>query len=319
MIWLLFTLPLNVFANTVLIQAPQTVGYEYKAMLKARSNLVSPSQDYLNSHPSLALREQLLNFFTDAQRAFLEQSNEEAQAKFTAILTLLVQDDWEKSDREVFFQAYLRLAQMESDGSKRDKWLGESLLLGDVKYDSNLFPPPLIARRLELAQKLPKKDVSKKLLGAGWTQVLVNGQSCGKGECASFPVYPGQSRVTVLSDQWLPQTTTLELADIDHLNPTVMVWAEGNCENSHLAQEANRFPDKKVFWGLNCERAESALSLKPTIPQPQPLFTTSAPKSAPIWESKWFWGGVVAAVAIIVVTNSQKKETKEPTTTYGFK
>jgi len=78
----------------------------------------------LITHPELNHRENLLVVFSEAQKSFLEKSNEEARAKFEAVLTLITQDDWEKSDREVFFQAYLRLAQMESDSARRDQWLG---------------------------------------------------------------------------------------------------------------------------------------------------------------------------------------------------
>jgi len=82
----------------------QAPAFEYKAMLKAHSGLVSPTQEYLITHPELNHRENLLVVFSEAQKSFLEKSNEEARAKFEAVLTLITQDDWEKSDREVFFR-----------------------------------------------------------------------------------------------------------------------------------------------------------------------------------------------------------------------
>ncbi|MGZ3721305.1 MAG: hypothetical protein ACXVA9_00160 [Bdellovibrionales bacterium] len=320
MIWLLTAFTFHALAGTILLQGPQTSPLEYKAMLKAHGNLTSPSQEYLNTHPALANREHLLTLFAEAQKSFLEKSNEEARAKFESVLTLLTHDDWEKSDREVFFQTYLRLAQMETAAGNRDRWLGLSLLLGEINYDSSLFPPPLLARRTELLQSLPKKDVARRMLGLGWSHILINGQICKKGDCTAWPLYPGQVRMTVLSDQWLPQTMVFDLAEIDHLTPSQFAWAEGNCENEKLARETAGFADKKVFWGLNCAKPEVAVNLKPSIvpQQPLPLFTTAAPKSAPIYHSKWFWAGVTAAVAVIVIASSKKKETKEPSTTYDF-
>jgi len=54
-------------------------------------------------------------------------------------------------------------------------------------------------------------------------------------------------RVTVLSDQWLPQTSVLDLAEIDRFTPATVAWAEGGCDNPVLARETNRFATKKYF------------------------------------------------------------------------
>ena len=145
MIWLLVTLLVNAQAGTVLIQGPQSKLLDYKAALKAHPDYTSPSAEYLTSHPSLAKREQLLALFAEAQKTFLQKSNEEALSQFTAVLALVTEEDWEKSDREIFFQAYLRLAQMEKDNTNRDRWLGQSLNLGEVNFDASLYPPPLLS------------------------------------------------------------------------------------------------------------------------------------------------------------------------------
>ena len=128
----------------------------------------SPTQEYLSMHPLPANRERLLTLFSEAQRAFLEKSSEESSEKFKSLLALLTEDDWDKSDREIFLQAYLRLAQMESDAERRERWLGLSLLLGAVNFDADLFPPPLLTKRAEIGKHLPKKQVVRKFFAAGW-------------------------------------------------------------------------------------------------------------------------------------------------------
>jgi hypothetical protein len=231
-------------------------------------------------------------------------------------------DFWEISDREIFLQAYLRLAQMEGEGERRDGWLGQSLLLGTVNYDAELYPPPLLAKRAEIEKRLPKTDIGKKFLAAGWSEILVNGQPCKKAECGPFSLYPGRARITLLSDQWAPQTAVIDLAEVERYSPKMEAWAAGGCGQSSLSTAALGFADAQVFWGLNCERPEpAAVNLKSAgrqIQDPLPLFTTAAPVSRPIYKSPWFWAGVSAAVAIAIVASTHTKETKEPSTTYGY-
>jgi hypothetical protein len=172
---------------------------------------------------------------------------------------------------------------------------------------------------------LPKKDVAKRLLSKGWSEILINGRSCLSGACARWTLYPGSVRLTVLSDQWAPQTTILDLAEVDRFSPATQEWAEGGCARNSLAPITEDFPDKKVFWGLACEKSEVTVNIKPltvsALPLPQaplPLFTSAAPEPMPIYKSKWFWIGTAVVVAIAVVANSHTKETKEPSTTYGY-
>lgn len=322
MLWLFLATLLNADASTVLIQSAESPSLEYRAMLKARGDYSSPTQEYLTKHPLVAEREQLLNRFAEAQKAFLEKPNDEARLKFTAVLDLLLGDDWDKGDREIFLQTYLRLAQMEVEAEPRDRWLGLSLLLGDVNYDSSLYPPPLMARRLEMAQQLPRKTLSKRLLIAGWSDVLINGHHCQKPDCGNWPLYPGKVRITALSDQWLPQSRVLDLTEFEQFSPPTIAWVEGRCGDSHLNAEAERFQSKKVFWTLECEKLSGpavALNFKPVANAPADLPTFFAPaKSPPLYQSKWFWAGVGTVVAILVINSTQKKETKEPSTTYGY-
>lgn len=309
-------------ASTVLIQAPQSQTLEYRSALRAHGDYVSPTKHYLGAHPSSAARESLLVLFAAAQKAFLEVSNGDARIKFVQVLELLPRDDWAGSDREIFLQVYLRLAQLESDAGARDRWLGLSLLLGGgLKYDASLFPPPLLARRSELAQQLPKVKISLRGLNSGWSQVLINGERCEKMECGTWSNYPGPVRVTYLSDQWIAQTLNLEISEIEKYSPAVTAWAEGSCAQSQFHRRADEFASKKLFFSAECDRsALASLDLKPVVPSPDEISRIPTPvkKSSSFYESKWFWAGVGTLVAVLIVRGQQSHENKQTTTTYGY-
>jgi hypothetical protein len=316
----------NVHAATVLIEAPQTRPLEYRAALKAHPEYVSPTEDYLAGHPSLEAREKLLNLFGDAQKSFLENSIEDARRRFADVIALILEDDWQRSDREIFLQSYLRLAQMETDSESRDRWLGQSLNLGNADFDKTLYPPPLIERRNEIAAQVPKRDLAQHLRGAGWSEILVNGQACGRNDCSAWPVYPGPVRLTVLSDQWLPQTRTMDVSELERWSPATTTWVSGTCRLEQFHAAAEKFTNKKVFWSLSCEKpgvTAVELSPPPAVAPALPLVTESAPapveKPRAFYQSGWFWAGVGAVVTVVAVgAASHPHDSKEPTTSYGY-
>ncbi len=307
-------------ANTVLFQGRESRALDYQAALKAHSDYVSPAQEYIDSHPSIEKRQQLLELFSVAQKAFLDESEAEARRKFRDLLELLGKDDWSRSDREIFLQAYLRLAQMEAGTPARDHWLGLSLLLGDeVHFDPALFPPPLLARRSALAASLAKLTPQLSAFPAGWTHLLLNGEDCDRQSCVHWPRFPGTVRVTFLSEQWQPQTFIVELNEIAHLRPKTIVWAEGDCNHTKWHQGAEHFSNKKFFPGSECQ-TPAAIDFKPapSAPEVLPVFSTEA-ASPPFYQSKWLWIGVGTLATILLIANSQaKKEVHESGTTYGY-
>lgn len=187
MVHIILYLLIGAAHSTVLIPVTSAPRLEYRAMLKAHPDFESPTDHYLRHHPLFALRGQLLERFTVAQRAFLENSELEARQKFAEVLQLLWSDDWSDSDRGIFLHAYLRMAQLEANPSARDRYLRQSLLLGpDVTYDPTLFPPPLLRRRTELLGKLSTPiHLHKAMLSNGAT-VLINGYRCDGGTCGDW-------------------------------------------------------------------------------------------------------------------------------------
>ena len=313
----------SVHAAPVLIAAPQSRPLEYRAALKAHPEFVSPTEDYLTAHPSLEEREKLLNLFADAQKSFLENSIEDARRRFSDVAALILEDDWQRSDREIFLQSYLRLAQMETDPEARDRWLGHSLNLGNADFDKSLYPPPLIERRNEMAAQVPKRDLAQKFRAAGWNEILINGEACGRNECTAWPIYPGPVRLTVVSDQCLPQTRVMDVSELDRWSPATTAWVSGTCRLEQFNEAAEKFANKKAFWSLNCEKpgvTAVELSPPPAVAPALPLFTESAPVEKPraFYQSGWFWAGVGAVVVVAAVSAASQRHSTEPTTSYGY-
>lgn len=307
-------------AATVLVQGPQSQDLDYRSALRANGDYISPTRQYLEVHPSLAARESLLAVFAAAQKSFLEASNLESHKKFEQVVELLGSEDWARSDREIFLQCYLRLAQLEPAPKAKDRWLELSLLLGlDLNYDKSLYPPPLLARRQELARQLRQIKITRDGLNPGWTEILINGEPCNRLDCGNWPHVAGLVRVTVLSDRWIPQTRMMSTSDLAKFAPPAIEWATGNCESSEWNTKAARFLSKKIFWSPECEQRKAALNLKPvpTSTESIPMVTMPTHKTT-LLESKWLWAGVVTAIAVILVRGSQSHESKQTTTTYGY-
>jgi hypothetical protein len=320
MLWVSLLLSLAT-ASTLWVKSPQSSVLDYQATLKAHAHALSPTQAYLQSHPLIENREKLLNLFSQAQRDFLDRSSGESRERFLDVLRLLPSDDWATADREIFLQVYLRLAQLANGDTERDLWLTQSLELGDnVNYDKTLFPPPLLLRREELILRLARRSLSRRFLTAAWSQVLLNGRACEKDDCGSWPV-GGKLRVTVLSDEFLPQSKMIAVADFEHFHPAAVPWVEGVCSDPHWNHLAEIYPDKKAFWSLDCERPPAALQLSPRLPEHLALLAPmSEPHdSKPFYHSTWFWVGAgLVSTALVVVATQHPREEHQSTTTYGY-
>ena len=312
---------------TVLFQGPQSSPLDYAAELAAHPHWVSPVQDYVNRHPLSANREQLSSLFAQAQHDFLAKSELESRERYKAVINLLGMDDWTKSEREIFLQCYLRLAQLESDNSARDRWLKQSLALGsELDIDASLYPPPLLQRRKELATYPQMLALSRLHLSAEWARILINGQPCGKKDCGLWPK-DVRLRVTVLSNQWLPQSRTIEARRFAEYQPEAIPWVEGACNTNHWHPETERFADRMAFWSIECAAPVadsfnlSAVAPPTTAPDAVPkLQEAPAPEYRPFYKSTWFWvgAGVVTAAVIVGIASQHPREVKQTTTTYGL-
>jgi hypothetical protein len=306
------------YAQTVMIQAPRANELDYRAALKAHPGYLSPSRFYRDRHPLAGQREQLITTFADAQRAFLGESLPEARKKLLAVLDLLWSDEWERSDREIFLAAYLRLAQIESQPEARDQWLSQSLLLGeDAHYDSTLYPPPLHERREELSKDL--RLAPGRALPPGWTDLLVNGRSCARQNCR-LPA-SGKVRATLVSEQWLPQSRIVDVSELEDLRPQAVALVQGHCGEEKFHPESDEMPARKAFWSPVCDNPRGPdLGVKTRPDDPIPTLFTGVAPAKKFYQSEWFWTGVGAAAiaTAVIIHNSHREETRDTSTTYGY-
>ena len=295
-------------ASTILIQGPGTSPLEYRAALKADPDAISPSRNALKQKPAATSREKLLKLFAEAQKSFLEKSDEEAAAKFAQVTAMATADDWDLSDRNILMHAYLRLAQLIP--ARTDTLLKQAAACGDdAQAESELFPPPLLEKLAAARAAVPRSAPP-----FGWVMTLVNGFPCGPG-CAGIPLTGEKVRLTFLSDTWQSVTQIMDPRQLPSAQVAQVALASGHC-----AASQSSLPGAKVFWGLDCEPAAKPLNFQPVVKNSElPKFEIRE-QGTKFYKSKWFWGGVVLAAAAALAINGQKrqKQEREPTTTYGY-
>jgi hypothetical protein len=309
---------------TVLFQAPGTSGLDYRAALRADSDAQNPTQAYMGLHPSIDNRNRLLNLFAEAQKAFLGATKEEAKMHFSNLLALLMEEDWDRADREIFLQAYLRLAQLELDPSVQVQILTQAVLLGDgLNVPADLFPPPIVRRYSQLKSEIPRQQISPGFFADGWSTVLIDGKPCTKAACEGIPLLSNEVRVTFISDQWIPVSETVPASEINRSSPHRTAWVSGDCDHSAFHSQANFVQDKKAFWALNCGTATAA---KPKSINFQPISHADPmvphiemeANKRPFYKSPWLWATIGTVVVTAIILSTQKSERKEPSTTYGY-
>ena len=285
---------------------------EFRARLRADEALRSPITAYLSQHPAPKSRDLLLTRFARAQRAFLEGDVGEARQYFQEVTALLSADDWRSEQREMFLHAFLRLAQLEGDGAARDRWLVEAQYLGeDLKFDPDHFPPPVTRRYRDFAHQLPR--VRPAVEAAGWPLILINGIHCAPGDCPRLPAPSRNVRVTYLSDQWAPQSQTIDIATLGRLQPPRFPFVAGACARPELSTAARSLGEGRAFFGLACEAPRLAPELAATVDEDAspsrlgtPLALPKPPSQArPFYRSPWLWAGLGAAVITAVAISTK--------------
>jgi hypothetical protein len=304
----------------VLLQGTSVSTLDYRAALKADPDAEAPSDVYLKSRPLGSRRDELMEKLAAAQRAFVDDSRAQAIEKFRELTALLSADDWGSLDRGVFVQAYLRLAQLETDPVRQREYLAHSLAAGEAVPEPSMFPPPLLRARELLAAELPKVSLSVSAKD-GWTMVLVNGRPCRPGKCYELPATSTPVRVTYLSDQWIPFTATVPAREAGSVKPKRVAWYEGSCGDLKFHPEVRALGARRTV----CERPARELNLRPSSGVIAKTGQDGGEiarldlkrREAPFYKNPWFWTGVGVAVVAALVVNSRTHEEKEPTTTYG--
>ena len=181
---ILFLAAESAFPQTVLLQAPTADRLEYRSALKAKSDSRSPSQTYVTQHPSKPNRRRLVDAFTRAQDAFLNDDQDQARADFRAVVEMAGEEDWQTSDRGLLLHASLRLAQLAPSAREQREWLNRALAFGDdLNPERDLFPPPLMEDLERVRASRPRVTIPEDL-AADWPLILIHGQPCRANACA---------------------------------------------------------------------------------------------------------------------------------------
>lgn len=312
--WLMsFSLATN---GTVLFMGPGTSNIEYHAMIKADPGLETPTNYYLRTHPNSDQTTQILELFAEAQQSFLGSNPSDAIAKYKRLVEQSSSADWPKRERQIFFIAFLRLAQLTTGEQEQDDWLKASLNMGDdLAIDSRLIPPPLISRWQKLKAGSYAQEISIKFDEED--TLLVNGKPCVKVGCRNLQLSEVPVRLTLLSNQRQPLTKIMRPKELVNETFRADPWLQGQCSDYKYLSSTEEYNDRAAFWGARC--SEKSLHLGITKPNAPTLPVAEIKSSTPIYKSKWFWLGTSAlAVVAIVYMNQNKKKDRESSTTYGY-
>lgn len=312
-------------SNRVLLQEPSASNLDYAARIKAHPEFKTVAEIWQRKFPRAHMRKQLLNDFIAAQELYLKSNFREAVPKFIEIVEQALSEDWSSTERQIFLQSFMRLAQLEPE--KQDQWLKQSLAFDPhTQLDEEQFSPPLLERRRQLQNEVRSVPIQPANLGAEWTLLLINGQPCSPDLCPTWPSVDSKVRVTWLSNKWQTQTQMLKVEDLQRAQPLLKAWVRGDCGSQEFSAAAQVFEHRQAFVGDECVAPVATADLKNLssrrlATQPNEVVFPSMPdekKSRQFYKSPWFWTGVGVVVATLIVHASQKKSNAEPTTTYGY-
>lgn len=301
--------------GSVLIQAPGVSSFDYQTQLKADPDLMSPTQILLRQRPSNTNKNSLIQAFISAQKIFI--ANPADSSGFEKIVDMTGLDDWSPEERKVLLHSYLRIAQIQGDSEERKKWLFRSLNLGDdLEPQADLFPPPLLREYHHLREEVPRASIPPEIFEAGWSVVTLNGKLCSRRGCSGFPLTGDKIRVTYLSDVWQPATLFLEGRELSLTSPRRVAWVSGDCRNPQITSAVGIFNNPKFFFGSVCSAKPQLAPIQAQTSLPNPETKEPSPS---FYKSKWFWAGVSAVGIALLISSQTKRESKEPSTTYGHR
>lgn len=316
-------------ATPVLIQSKDADRLDYLAKIRATGEWQSPTQWYQAHLPLPKQTDELTLRLEEAQSALINSDTQLTQKKFSEILNLWTETDWDKQHRQVFLYSALRLAQFSTGLKDRDHWVMVAVSTGlDIEPEAELFPPPILKQYGQLKSKVSKLNPSSVLKNTDWDAIIINGQICDRQRCPEFPINQFPARITWISDRYQPvheNSETSRIAENGFVAPKgSKLWVEGDCSQPKISSGEFNLGETTPFFDRSCGKA------KPIFPQsahelskPLPLPSVPNRENDSKWlRSPWFWAGA-AAVTAAVIWQTQKRDRSdggsEPSTTYGLR
>ena len=311
----------------VLARDPVAIRHPDVPAAELRTYATGEGRETLAEHlerarPDSRKQKSLRELLEKAQQAWLRSSLDGARLHFTAVAALALDADWRDPEREAIQYSMLRLAQM-SEGRESSEWLARAVIASpDLEPDTQLFPPPLLARfRQERTRLLARKrELDLNLFSPTARFLLVNGRKVDLTIDRALSLPPGKFRFTLLSDSHEPvtQVTTAEKL-VNSRRPLL----SGTCSNPMA--EARAGNDLLALFPDQCTREMKAGAWRPreldlrvapyAPPAPELLLTTSAPSPKPYFSQKsWVWIGVatLAASAVYAFEANRAENTAAP-------
>jgi hypothetical protein len=295
----------------VLYAPASTPMEEYAAALKVHPEALSPSEDYLQIHPSLKNLQRLTQNFSQAEKTFMESPSQERIVQaYKKVLTLENQEDWKEGQRKLFLTAYLRLLQMDppetSDTEKR-QWTERALFyLDELEAPQDLIPPPILRTLEDQRALFPVTSLNlPPEIQNHFQKILLQGRIYSTASPLSLRALSGKVRVVLLGDFYRPQSFEIPLKEISTLSPQRTPYVTEDCP---LA------PEPKVYRPLHCVPPSPSKEIS------LPLVKAAPKESWKMSKKSWLWAGVGIAAGVLLISKWQQDQKKKdpPTEAYGF-
>ncbi len=256
----------NSFAasSKVLLRSTDANEVEYANFISNNMEYVKPDPMTLSKFLLKHQSNQILNLQKLAEIEFLDDDVTKSIKTYKKIVSLALNDLWSAEVKQIIFQSYFRLAQLEKD--KEGFWLQKSIDFAvDSKPDPKLTPmglsqlhEKLLSTHLSDDQKLVKLNLSNKY--------LIN-SSVAKSALNKTTIY----RIDYITEYSLPFTTYASGSKISNLK-TLELKFKGLCKNLSPERKVNftssqlkQFANFYVFSSIKCEPTPVINILEPNM------------------------------------------------------
>lgn len=254
--FLIFLLPTTSYTE-VIIQSPFTDNAEFQIYVSLKSDRVTLAQKIFRTHPRTSEREKIRLKFAEAMKLYLSGEVEDAQSQFRSFINHSREADWGKGDRDLFFNAYMRLAQLSESQEDVQKWIQQAIRYDVEKRPSEtMYPPPFQKTFSKLYAQEEKEFVTWKpsAFFKAYDYLIVNGKRYSTENLNSINLLRGEYRISAVSNKygyWSRVLNRKEILEFSTALPQALV--QGNCHNPKILDNPWTVPSQaRGFFGKKC-------------------------------------------------------------------
>ena len=199
--YVLLLYPLSSFGEktNVLFQGVKTSKFDYYAFLETHDEFKSFIDYYLEKTPKSEDEKLVVDLFEKAKKALWSHRPKRALHFLKTLSSYSLKNDWKEVHRQIFFEAFLLLAQEAKTDKEKLKYIRKALSMGSFSPLSVLPKDTMTLFEKEKKNTFwwtPPEDFKK------FELVLVNGQKQGLGGKIALPF--STFRLLFLSNQYRP-------------------------------------------------------------------------------------------------------------------